>query len=243
MAAFVLIHSPFVGPFTWQPVACVLADRGQIAIAPSLANGEPRAPYWPFYANRIGAALWAVPKEEPLVVVAHSAAGVVVPAARAAMLDRAVSSYIFVDATLPRAGSSLINLIPPGVGITREQLRASAANGMLPPWGTGWPSEVWRQLIPDTELRERFVTEIQRAPLALYDESVPVVAEWPDAPCSYLRFSGLYADSQEQARRLGWLTREVRGGHLHMLAAPDEVATVLMELASSVAGHNRGSGV
>jgi hypothetical protein len=240
MAVFVLIHSPFVGPFTWQPTARALADRRQIAITPSLATGEPRAPYWSFYANCVGAALRAIPKEEPLAVVAHSAAGAFVPAARVAMLDRTVSCYIFVDATVPREGASLIDLIPPGVGITLEQLRALAVDGMLPPWGTGWPNDLWRQLIPNTELRERFVQDVQRAPLALYEELLPVLAGWPDAPCGYIRFSELYADSQEQARRLGWPTRDVRGGHLHMLVEPNEVASTLIELVSCVAGHNRG---
>ncbi len=103
---------------------------------------------------------------------------------------------------------------------------------MLPPWGTGWPDELWRQLIPDLALRERFVQELRPAPLALYEERAPVVAGWADAACSYLRVSALYADTEEQARRAGWPTREVSGGHLHMLVEPGAVAEALIELAS-----------
>jgi hypothetical protein len=58
------------------------------------------------------------------------------------------------------------------------------------------------------------------------------IAAWPDAPCSYVRFSAFYADAEEQARRAGWPTREVRGGHLHMMVEPAAVANTLIELAS-----------
>jgi hypothetical protein len=148
------------------------------------------------------------------------------------MAERTVRGYVFVDATLPGAGASLVEAIPVGVGITMERLRAQAEGGLLPPWGTGWPDELWRQLIPDLAWRQRFVQELGPVPLALYEERPPVVAGWPDGPCSYLRFSALYADAEGQARRAGWPTRELRGGHLHMLVEPVAVARTLIELVS-----------
>ena len=45
---FVLVHSPLVGPATWEPVARELAARGHCALVPSLlhvSDGEP--PVWP----------------------------------------------------------------------------------------------------------------------------------------------------------------------------------------------------
>jgi hypothetical protein len=232
MAALVLIHSPFVGQLTWQPTARKLVDRGHIVVTPVLNVGDPGPPYWFHYANCVAAAVRGVPEPEPLVLVAHSAAGLLVPASRAAMANRTVRGYVFVDATLPRDGASLVELIPRGVGITMDRLQAQAEGGLLPPWGTGWPDEFWRQLIPDLALRERFVQELRPAPLALYGERPPLVAGWPDAPCSYLRFSALYADAEGQARRAGWPTRQVSGGHLHMLVEPAAVADALIELTS-----------
>jgi alpha/beta hydrolase family protein len=232
MAAFVLIHSPFVGPLTWQPTARVLADRGHIVVMPALNVGDPRPPYWSHYASSVVATARTVPARHPLVLVAHSAAGLLIPAVGAATPERAIRRDVFVDATLPRGYASLADLIPAGLGITMEQLRAQAQDEFLPPWGTGWPDELWRQLIPDVSLRERFVQELRPAPLALYEEHPPVVDGWPDALCGYLRFSALYADAEEQARRAGWQTREVSGGHLHMLVEPAAVADALIELTS-----------
>ncbi len=232
MVAFVLIHSPFVGKLTWQATARALADRGHIVVTPALNAEAARSPYWPHYASCVAAAARSVPEPEPLVLVAHSAAGLLIPASRAAMVERTMRGYVFVDATVPRGAASLVELIPMGVGITMEQLQAQAKGGYLPPWGTDWPDELWQQLIPDVALRECFVQELCPTPLALYEEHPPVVPGWPDAPCSYVRLSALYTDPEAQARRAGWPTREVNGGHLHMLVDPAAVACMLTELAS-----------
>jgi hypothetical protein len=178
MAAWILVHSPFVGPLTWQPTARELVGRGHIVITPTLDVAESRPPYWSHFAHRVADAVRGLPEREPLVLVAHSAAGLLVPASWAAMAGRTVCACVFVDATLPRDGASLVELIPVGVGITMDRLREQAEGGLLPPWGTGWPDETWRQLIPDRALRERFVQELRPAPLALYEERPPVVAGW-----------------------------------------------------------------
>jgi alpha/beta hydrolase family protein len=235
--AFVLIHSPFVGPLSWQPTARALEARGQIAAAPSLAASAARAPYWSRFADVVATAARELPEQAPLVLVGHSAAGLVLPAAgvaiRAAGPERAVRAYVFVDATLPRGSASLGELIPPEVGIGLEELRALAGgSGLLPPWGTDWPEDLWTQLIPDAALRARFAAELRPAPLALFEERPPAVPGWPDAPCAYLRFSPLYAREQDAARRAGWPTRALGGGHLHMLAASVAVASALLQLAA-----------
>ncbi len=129
MAAWVLIHSPFVGPLTWEPTARKLVDRGHIVITPTLNVAESRPPYWSHFANCVAAAVRGVPEREPLVLVAHSAAGVLVPASRAAMADRTVRGYVFVDATLPRGGASLVEVISGG----RRHHHGSA-----PRAGGGW---------------------------------------------------------------------------------------------------------
>jgi alpha-beta hydrolase superfamily lysophospholipase len=77
MAVFALIHSPFVGPLTWRPTARALEQKGHIAVVPALGRIEP--PYWPQYANLIAEAIRELRTHEPLVLVAHSAAGLVMP--------------------------------------------------------------------------------------------------------------------------------------------------------------------
>ena len=98
---FVLIHSPLVGPATWQPVADALARRGHPALVPSLlhvADAEP--PAWRQVAAAVAA---AVPGDRPVVLVAHSNAGAFVPVIRQA-LGQPVAGAVFVDALLPAAG-------------------------------------------------------------------------------------------------------------------------------------------
>jgi hypothetical protein len=233
MAAWILVHSPFVGPLTWQPTARELVGRGHIVITPTLDVAESRPPYWSHFAHRVADAVRGLPEREPLVLVAHSAAGLLVPASWAAMAGRTVCACVFVDATLPRDGASLVELIPVGVGITMDRLREQAEGGLLPPWGTGWPDETGGSSYPTAPSGNASSRNYAPRPSrSTRNGRLWWLAGWPDAACRYLRFSALYADAEEQARRARWPTREVRGGHLHMLVEPAAVAEALIELAS-----------
>src|SRR4051794_29906366 len=100
-AVFVLVHSPLVGPGTWAPVAEQLTRRGATVIVPSLAGVELAGPpFWPFVAERVGAAIAELPAQRPVVLVAHSNAGLFVPVLTAAAA-RPVAGCLFVDASLP----------------------------------------------------------------------------------------------------------------------------------------------
>src|SRR5437867_13238404 len=110
MAVFALIHSPFVGPLTWRPTARALEQKGHMTVVPALGRIEP--PYWPQYANLIAEAIREHRTHEPLVLVAHSAAGLVMPGVRTTLHDHGIRSYIFVDAVIPHQCASLGDLIP-----------------------------------------------------------------------------------------------------------------------------------
>src|SRR5690349_9225943 len=108
MPVFVLVHSLLLGPRSWAPVAAALADRGAAAVVPSLAGvtdlDDP--PFWPGVAERVGAAIGRLPAGRPVVVVAHSNAGPMVPVIVAAS-PRPVAGCVFVEARLPaRTGST-----------------------------------------------------------------------------------------------------------------------------------------
>jgi hypothetical protein len=50
--AFVLIHSPLVGPFTWSPLADQLRKRRFDVIVPTLSDGgNAKLPYWKQHAD------------------------------------------------------------------------------------------------------------------------------------------------------------------------------------------------
>ena len=57
-ASFVLIHSPSVGPRTWQPVAHRLTALGWEAAVPSLLHVTDHGPpYWPHVVEAVRAGL------------------------------------------------------------------------------------------------------------------------------------------------------------------------------------------
>ena len=79
----VLVHSPLTGPLTWQPVARVLTARGYSAVVPSLVEGlmGPR-PYYPRLAARVAeAVLHEARGAREAVLIGHSGAGAILPAA------------------------------------------------------------------------------------------------------------------------------------------------------------------
>jgi hypothetical protein len=107
-ARFVLIHSPSVGPRTWQPVAHRLTDLGWEATVPSLHVTDHGPPYWPRVVDAVRASLGTAEHGQGLVLVAHSNAGLFLPVITAALPGQVLGS-IFVDAALPPAsGAALV---------------------------------------------------------------------------------------------------------------------------------------
>jgi hypothetical protein len=224
MTTYILIHSPLVGPDTWAHVAEALRRAGQAAVVPALPEAVAGGRL--FWAEHAEAAARQVPPTqaaEPLILVGHSGAGVLLPAIRQA-LGRPVQGYIFVDAGLPTPGQSRLASFGQGAAEFRAHL---AGGGQFP----DWTDDDLKELVPDADRRARLVAGLRPQPLAYWDEPLPVVAGWPDAPGAYLLFSPVYAEAAAEARRLGWPVRQMAGGHFHMLAAPGDVAAALMELS------------
>ena len=99
--AFGLLHSPAVGPATWEPVAADLQAIGASAAVPdmrSVSDADP--PYWQEVVARACDGLRDMPADEPLVLCAHSNAGLFMPQIWD-RLDRPVAAFIFVDASVP----------------------------------------------------------------------------------------------------------------------------------------------
>ncbi len=85
----------------------------------------------PYYAALAAAAAAAVDDgADPVVVIAHSAAGALLPAVAEAVGDR-TRGAVFVDAILPQPGRSWFDTAPPELA---AQLRGLSDDGLLPPW-------------------------------------------------------------------------------------------------------------
>jgi hypothetical protein len=229
---FVLVPSPLVGPASWTPVARALARRGRKAIVTGDAP-EPtgREPAWQATVRGVSKVLRDVPLEQPLVLLAHSAAGPLLPAIGGA-LARSVAAYVLVDGRMPTGGRSRLEAIGAEAAARRAELEA------------GRPYPIWTdddlcEEIPHPEQRRALLAELRPRGLEFWTEPLPTVAGWPNAPCGYLRFSDPYRPAAEEARRAGWLVRELPAGHFHPLVDPGGVADALLELLDELVDPDR----
>lgn len=148
------------------------------------------------------------------------------PAIRAAS-ERPAGAYLFVDAQPPQNGKSRLDLFSKEGA---EQFRASATDGFLPTW----TEDDLAQAIHDASIRRSFVQELRPLPLAVYEEPIPVFADWPDAPCGFLQFTPTYEQPAEEARRKGWAYRKLDEDHFLMLNDPVAVTRAIIELADQL---------
>ncbi len=229
-ALVVLVHSPLVGPLTWTPVAEELGRLGAEVLVPPLTNREgDEQPFWRQHAEAVARTLAPVPDRRPLVLVGHSGAGPLLPAIAQAA-QHPVAAYLFVDAGLPEAGQSRLDLMaaedPEFAGQLREHL---AIGGRFPTWSE---DDLW-EVIPDAQLRREVVSEVRPRSKAFFAESIPVFTGWPDAPCGYLRLSRAYLVPAQRAIAAGWAYREIEAGHFHLLVDPAGVTQMLIDLMNA----------
>jgi hypothetical protein len=230
MSLFVLVHSPSVGPSSWTPVAQRLRAAGREVTVPSLlAVGEGGPPYWPRVVAAVADGLAGHDPGQPVVLVAHSNAGVFIPVI-ADGVGRPVQCSIFADATVP-AASDRTPMVPDEF---LPFLRGLAGpDGRLPRWTDWWDEPDVASMFPDPRVREVVTAEQPRLPLDYYLEQVPVPAGWDNHPCGYLLFGPPYEKQAALARERGWPVRSVPGEHLHQVVEPGQVTRALLELADS----------
>lgn len=225
MDRLVLIHSPLVGPETWLQVAEELRGCGIDVFTPSLAGVfEGEGPYYRAIGDTV--ARQVKPSGPTVVLVAHSGAGGVLPAATGALVHggTAVRGAIFVDAILPHAGHSWFDTTSPE---RAQQVRDLAVEGRLPPWHEWFPPGALESLVPDASQRQAFEASVPRLPLAYFEEFAPPVNVWPVAHAAYIRLSDAYRGEAAQATTLGWPVVDAGLDHLAPLTRPSEVAELI----------------
>jgi hypothetical protein len=226
-APLVLVHSPLVGPATWDLVAPLLARDGQQVLIPDLRPAVAAGP--PYIAGQVDAIARSA-GGRPAVLIGHSGAGRLLAPAGQAL--GGVLGYIFVDAGLPAPGRSSMQTMPADLAAQLRQL--ADARGWLPPWPDWWGEDGLAELIVDTAARRRFAAGCPRLPLAMLDEVSPGTPGWPDAPAAYLRLSEAYDDEAVRARALGWPVAKLRSHHLATITDPGLVADSLRGLLETM---------
>lgn len=215
----VLVPSPLLGPAVWEPVAAVLRDRGHRTVVTPRPSSAPRTP-----AEIRDHLLQAIPRDQPVVLVPHSNAGLYVPAV---VQQRDVVGVVFVDAGLPPP-SGRVPMVPHGRLGHLAQL--VDVDGLLPPWTAWWDPAETDALFPDIASRRAVEAEEQRLPLGYFRGELEAPAGWDrDLPGAYLAFGSTYAADAEQARQRGWPVHTFEdAGHLHQLVDPSGVADAIL---------------
>lgn len=67
-------------------------------------------------------------------------------------------------------------------------------------------------------------------PLACLDATLDVGPGWDARPAAFVAFGDTYAAERTSAIERGWPVVTLDGGHLHMLNAPDKVASAIVDL-------------
>jgi hypothetical protein len=228
---FVLIHSPLVGPFTWSRVAEALRQRGYEAIVPQLPIGDrDELPYWQRHAEAVAATVGTIPTGRASVLVAHSGAGMLLPAIRQ-LLVQPPNGYIFADAGIPEDGKSRLDMLKLEVPEAGEGVAMALQAGERIPQ---WQDDDLSLIVPDAETRRGILAQLQPQGLSFYTEPIPVFEGWPDSPCAYLQFSQGYDYSAWQARALGWPTLNLHTHHFALLTEAPRVTDALLELVATI---------
>lgn len=109
---YVLVHGAFVDASAWQGVTTALEQQGHRVIAINLpGHGSDQTPLttitFDLYRDKISQLVMAQP--EPVVLVGHSMAGLLISAV-AEQLPQKISRLVFVGAFIPQSGDAVLSL-------------------------------------------------------------------------------------------------------------------------------------
>ena len=224
-----LVHSPLTGPFVWQLAEQELSRRGVEAVVPEVAeHPSSDRPYWEQEANSAARSLRAI--EDPIVLVAHSGAGALLPPIRE-RLPVSVSGYLFVDAVIPEDGKTRLEMISEDAKEWAAELRRHLEQGGRFP---EWEDDELRDVIPNSGIRRGLIEDLRPRPLRFFTEPIPAFDGWPDAPCGYVRLSPPYDPLLEEAGKRGWPRAALDAGHFHMLVDPPAVVDAMLGLLEAM---------
>jgi pimeloyl-ACP methyl ester carboxylesterase len=222
MTAFALVHGGWHGGWCWRPLQAELAARGHSTVAPDLPITDPAAAAVA-YADAVLAALPA----EPVVLVAHSLAGLIASLVAAAAPVRRV---VYLAAMLPEPGRSVDDRARAGQRMTRRGIgRAQTVND---DGSTSFrPDGAVELLYPDSppERAAWAVARLRRQHWRITAEPSPVPAQVA-APTTYVLCTDDRIIDVDWARAAVPDLVELPGDHCPFLARPAELADLVVAL-------------
>lgn len=233
MPTLIFVHSPVAPPQTWAAVADLAERDGYAARTPSLSDAllHPMLGGPPYFARCAEAIAAAARGHGRPILVAHSGAGMLMPAA-ATTTEDAPCGAVFVDALLPAPGKAWFDTAPAALN---DRIRATVQDGRVAPWHEWWPPGAIRSLFGNEAAYAHFAADVPRLPLAFFEEPAPQVAMPAEVACAYLRLSAACDGDADEALRLGWPTRRADLDHIAMTTKPAAVWAELKPLVDAMA--------
>lgn len=234
--SFVLVHGAWQGSWVWERVADQLRASGYRVYTPSLTGlGERAHLAGPEIdlETHIADVAGVIEHHEldGIVLCGHSYGGMVV-ASVADRLSQRVKSLVFLDAFIPAAGKSLLDMQPPE---TAQRMRDEARTE-----GDGWrikrlSGNYFRVANPDdvARLDRRAVDQ----PIGTMEQKATISGAWETVPhLAYIRAAGHRGPFGQFGDRVRgqekWQYFEVPCGHNVMLDMPEALTGILLHCAA-----------
>jgi pimeloyl-ACP methyl ester carboxylesterase len=233
VATFVIVHGAGGGGWEWRRVSDALRRDGHDVYAPTLTGLGERAH---LLSPQIDLATHVTDVESVLrfedlagvVLVGHSYGGMVVMG----VADRAperIARLVCIDGFVPMAGQSSKELTDADFfeEVIGEPGRRAGDGWRVP----GWAGE---------EMGEAYLARVRDHPLRTLTDPLVLEHGPPDLPGTYVQCTGpdkdptFWAPSRANAEALGWDLRTFESPHDVAIAKPDELATLLADIAADV---------
>lgn len=229
----VLVHGSWHGAWCWRKVERLLRGGGREVLAPTLAglaehaHLATRALNLSTHVDEV-VRLLELEELQGATLVGHSYGGMVVTAAAAR--STRVARIVYLDAMVPESGQCGFDLFTPAIAERwRKRAKEKGDGWLVPPMLSAKDMGV-----EDAAEAARVDARLTPMPLATFEEKLTFdAAALAKVQRSYIRcakFSG-FGPTAERVKKLGWTVRELDCGHDAMLAAPQALTKVLVELA------------
>jgi pimeloyl-ACP methyl ester carboxylesterase len=232
MATFVLVHGAWHGGWCWRRVARLLIRAGHDVFAPTLTGLCERSH---LLSPDIGLDTHVLDIANEIkwqgltdvVLVGHSYGGMVISSV-AEKMEKAIASFVMLDAFMPENGQAIVDLLSPQA---REAMFPQGA----PPTATLPPRPAAVFQVNETD-RAWVDAQCTPQPVKTFQQPLTLTgARERIAKKAYIRaasYPSQYFDAGlAAARAKGWQTYEVACGHDVMLDMPERLAEILQEAA------------
>jgi pimeloyl-ACP methyl ester carboxylesterase len=231
MATFVLVHGAWHGAWCWRRVDRLLRRAGHDVFAPTLTGLcershllTPAVDLDTHVLDIVNDLKWQELKD--VVLVGHSYGGMVISGV-AEKMEKAIVSFVMLDAFMPENGQSVIDIWPAPM---REGLLAAECGG-----ATTVPPRAAEAFKVNEKDRAWVDAQCTPQPIKCFTQKLTLTgARERIAKKSYIRAAGVaipYFDAGlASARQNGWRTYEVPCGHDVMLDMPERLTEILQEV-------------